>query len=98
LRFDFHSKKLAVLYFTEKGSHKYPAGVIAAFFNAMTIIEAARDIRDLYAFKSLHFEQLAGKRKDERSIRLNDQYRLTMLLIKEKNGNYLIILNIEDYH
>lgn len=98
MQFDFRSKKLSLLYFEEKGSRKYPIEVITAFFNSMTIIQAAKDIRDLYAFKSLHFEQLSGKRKNQRSIRLNDQFRLTMILKNDKNGNYLLLLDIEDYH
>ena len=64
----------------------------------MSIIEAVPDIRDLYQLKSLHFEKLKGKRKDERSVRLNKQYRLTMKLEMDEKGNYLLILDIEDYH
>jgi len=64
----------------------------------MSIIEAVPDIRDLYQLKSLHFERLKGKRKDDRSVRLNKQYRLTMRLEKDEEENYLLILDIEDYH
>jgi proteic killer suppression protein len=50
------------LYYEEKGAHKYPAEVVDAFFEKMSIIEAAIDLRDLYALKSLHFEKLKGTR------------------------------------
>jgi proteic killer suppression protein len=98
LRYCFKTKKLVALYEQKKGAHKYPAEVVEAFFAAMTSIEAARDIRDLYVLKSLRFEKLRGKRKEERSIRLNDQWRLTMRLELDDCGNYLLILEITDYH
>jgi len=98
LRFRFKRKKLEDLYYEEKGAQKYPPGVVDAFFRVMSIIEAVPDIRDLYHLKSLHFERLKGERKDDRSVRLNKQYRLTMRLEKDEEENYLLILDIEDYH
>ncbi|MCJ7723410.1 MAG: type II toxin-antitoxin system RelE/ParE family toxin [Anaerolineales bacterium] len=98
MRFEFKTKKLEDLYEKEKYAHKYPQEVIEAFFDAISVIQAAKDIRDLYQLKGLHFEKLKADRKDERSIRLNDQWRLTMKLKKDKHGNYLQILNIKDYH
>jgi proteic killer suppression protein len=64
----------------------------------MSIIEAAVDLRDLYALKSLHFEKLKGTRSEDRSIRLNKQYRLILRINKDQQGNWLLILDIEDYH
>ncbi|MEY3403765.1 MAG: hypothetical protein RLZZ86_3387 [Cyanobacteriota bacterium] len=63
------------------------------FFEVMAIIDAAVDERDLYAQKGLRFEKLQGKRGKEgqRSLRLNAQWRL-------EQGNYLTIIDIEDYH
>ncbi|MFZ5904909.1 MAG: type II toxin-antitoxin system RelE/ParE family toxin [Chloroflexota bacterium] len=87
-----------MLYSEEKGVHKYPSEVIDAFFAAMSVIKAAKDIRDLYALKSLHFEKLSGERQNDRSIRLNKQWRLTLRVKKDENGDYILILDIEDYH
>ena len=98
MRCDFHSRKIKLLYSEEKGARKYPAEVIDAFFTAMSTIEAAKDIRDLYALKSLHFEKLSGARQNDRSIRLNKQWRLTLRIEKEENGDFILILDIEDYH
>ena len=98
MRFIFNKKKLEDLYYKENGAHKYPPEVVDAFFEVMTVIQSAIDIRDLYNLKSLHFEKLKGDRKEEHSMRLNRQYRLTMRLQKDENGILLIILNIEDYH
>lgn len=98
MRFKFRSKKIALLYSEEKGAHKYSSEVIDAFFEKMAIIDAALDMRDLYSLKSLHFEKLSGSRKNERSIRLNKQWRLTLKVEEDEFGNFLLILNIEDYH
>jgi toxin HigB-1 len=98
LRFVFHSRKIRLLYSEEEGAHKYPSEVVEAFFAAMTVISAAKDIRDLYALKSLHFEKLSGERQNDRSIRLNKQWRLTLRIKKDENGDFILILDIEDYH
>lgn len=66
----------------------------------MTVIEAAVDERDLYKLKSLRFEKLEGKRgkQEERSLRLNDQFRLMVKLVQDNDGKYILIINVEDYH
>ena len=98
LRFQFKTKKLEALYTEERGARKYPPEVVDAFFDVMAIITAAKDERDLYALKGLRFEKLTGDRKGEHSIRLNKQWRLTLVITSDEEGNYLVILDIEDYH
>ncbi len=98
MHFKFKKKKLEELYFEGKGTHNYPPEVVDAFFHVMSVISAAVDIREFYNLKSLHFEKLKGNRKDERSMRLNKQYRLTMSIIEEQGESSLLILDIEDYH
>ncbi|WP_298907578.1 type II toxin-antitoxin system RelE/ParE family toxin [uncultured Nostoc sp.] len=99
MRFIFKKKKLEALYTEEKDAHKYP-GVVDDFFEVMAIIDAAVDERDLYAQKGLRFEKLQGKRGKvgQRSLRLNDQWRLILTVDKDEQGNYLTIIDIEDYH
>ncbi len=99
MRFHFKDKKLEALYTEEKNAHKYPH-VIDDFFDVMAIVDAAPDERDLYANKGLHFEKLSGERGKEgqRSLRLNKQWRLIVTLEKDKDGSYLQIISIEDYH
>ena len=72
--------------------------LVKAFRKRIQAIRAAIDESDLYKHKSLHFEKLKGKRKGERSIRLNDQYRLTLRLEKDSRKTVVIIQAIEDYH
>ena len=98
MRFLFADNKLERLYAEEKGGHKYPDGVIDAFFEVMTIIDNASDERDLYAFKSLHYEKLSGKRSHQRSLRLNRQFRLIVEREEDENGKFFRIISIEDYH
>ncbi len=98
MRFAFRTKKIELLYSKEKGAKKYPSEVVDAFFEKMSVIGAAKDIRDLYNLKSLHFEKLSGSRKNDRSIRLNKQWRLTLKIEEDEVGDFILILNIEDYH
>jgi toxin HigB-1 len=96
LRFKFKKKKIEALYTSEKNAHKYP-DVVDDFFDAMSFINAAKDKRDLYALKGFHFEKLKG-RKGERSLRLNQQWRLIVSSQEDEKGSYLLIIDIEDYH
>jgi plasmid maintenance system killer protein len=98
VRFRFKTHRLELLYTQRKGGHKYPAGVVAAFFEVMFIIESAVDQRDLRVQRSLHLEQLKGARHDVCSLRLNDQYRLTFVLEEGPGSTSATILDIEDYH
>jgi toxin HigB-1 len=100
MRWEFKYQYLVVLYEEGKGAEKYGEAVFEAFLEVMAVIDAARDIRDLYALKSLHFEKLQGKRgkKGERSLRLNKQWRLIVTIEEDDVGNYLLIIDIEDYH
>jgi proteic killer suppression protein len=64
----------------------------------MALISNAKDERELYAMKSLHYEKLKGRRKHQRSVRLNDQFRLLVEKERDAQGRYLLIIGIEDYH
>ena len=98
LQFKFKKKKLEALYTEEKGVQKYEAAVVDAFFEVMAIIDAAMNMKDLYAQKGLRPEKLSGKRKHQRSFRLNDQWRLIYEIAEDEQGQYLLIIDIEDYH
>ena len=98
LKFEFLSQKLEDLYTKLRGQNKYPPEIVDAFFEKMDVIRNAKDERDLYALKSLHYEKLQGTRKDEKSIRLNKQWRLTLKVIERKNENHLQIIKIENHY
>lgn len=48
--------------------------------------------------KSLHFEKLKGQRAGQRSIRLNRQWRLIVVIEHDDQGKSIVVLDIEDYH
>ena len=72
--------------------------VVKAYRKRMQQLRAADDERDLYALKSLHFEKLKGKRVHQRSVRLNDQWRLIVEIIPGRPKNRIRVWGIEDYH
>ena len=76
----------------------YPPGIGKVFRRRIQTIQAAPDERTFYPLRSLHFEKLKGKRAHERSMRLNDQYRLILEIEERPEGNRIIVKSIEDYH
>ncbi|MBX3374911.1 MAG: type II toxin-antitoxin system RelE/ParE family toxin [Phycisphaeraceae bacterium] len=72
--------------------------VVRSFRKKIQFIRAAVDERDLYRMKSLHFEKLKGDRAHQRSIRLNEQWRLILELAKEAGGKVVMVVSVEDYH
>ena len=81
---------------------KYDAGfqqaVVAAYRKRLQLIRAAADERDFYQLKSLRFEKLKGNRAHQRSMRLNDQWRLILELEGEGRDKEVVIIAVEDYH
>ena len=63
----------------------------------MQLIRAARDERDFYALKSLHYEKLKGRRSHQRSMRPNDQWRLIIELEKGPSETTVVVIHKEDY-
>lgn len=84
---------------TEKASDtKLPFNVIKSARRKLTLLRSAPDERTLRNWKSLHYEKLKGDKKNLKSIRLNDQWRIIFQLVKEGNFPKIIVLSIEDYH
>lgn len=98
MRIKFKRQKLEQLYYDGKIDRRYPSEVVDSFFDAIDSIIAAVDERDLYALKGFHFEKLHGKRKEQYSMRLNNQFRLILCKEYDTQGRYLLIISIENYH
>jgi len=98
VRFRFADAKLEEIYTTGRGGRRHSQQVIDSFLRAVATIDAARDERDLYAQKGLHFEKLKGDRKGQRSIRLNQQWRLILTIERDAGGALVWIIEIADYH
>lgn len=76
----------------------FDKAIVRGFRKLMQAIRAATDERDFYAMKSLRFEKLEGKRDHERSMRINDKYRLILELKGEAPNKKVRVKGIEDYH
>ena len=78
----FKSKELERLYTISlnelKGKQKFSKQVIRQYQSKVRILTIISNLTELYAFRSLNFEALMGKRKGQYSIRLNKQYRLVI--------------------
>jgi proteic killer suppression protein len=73
--------------------------IVKAFRKRMQMIRAARDERDFYALKSLHFEKLKGDRQGQYSMRLNQQWRLILEFERQEGSSAtVVIISIVDYH
>lgn len=77
---------------------KWSQAVVKAFRKRIQAIGAATDERVFYQMKSLHFEKLAGARRHQHSMRLNDQYRLIVEYEGKSPNKTIVVISIEDYH
>lgn len=77
---------------------KLPISVIQAYRRKLVVIKAAPDERTLRNWKSLHYEKLSGDREGQRSIRINDQWRVVFTIETDCQPNRITVLSIEDYH
>ena len=76
----------------------FPPAVVTAFRKKLQLIRSAPDERDFYVLKSLHYEKLKGNRKHQRSMRLNDQWRLIVEIEEKEQKKVAVLVGIEDYH
>ncbi len=93
----FADAALALVESDAAGETKLPVAIIKAARRKLTLIRAAPDDRSLRNWKSLHYEKLKGDREGQRSVRLNDQYRMVFSLSASEPVT-ATILAIEDYH
>src|SRR5690348_15974416 len=95
----FHTdRKLERLESDQTFTAGFGPDVVKAYRKLMQFIRAANDERDFYNMKSLHYEKLKGKRSHQRSMRLNDQYRLILEIRQDAVGKFVVIISVEDYH
>ena len=76
----------------------HSAAVVKAYRKRINLIRQAPDERDFYVLKSLGFEKLKGDRSHQRSMRLNDQWRLILQFEGDGTSKTVVIVAIEDYH
>lgn len=95
---EFVDSDLALIETDDAAKTKLPIAVIKSARRKLTILRAATDDRSLRNWKSLHYEKLKGNREGQRSIRVNEKYRIVFLLDSESEPQKASILSIEDYH
>ena len=95
---EFSDRKWDQLEADAKFTGGYSAGIVKAYRKRLGAVRAAHDERDLYEHKGNRFEKLEGKRDHQRSMRLNDQWRLILELRGKGNEKVVYVVGIEDYH
>jgi toxin HigB-1 len=98
MEIEYRDKRLALIPTERAVETRLPVSVIKSLREKLIVIFAAPDERTLRNLKSLHYEQLKGDRKSQKSIRLNDQFRLLLEVDDSRNPPKAILLGVEDYH
>ena len=96
--YDFGSSGLDAVITPDARKLKLPVGVIKSLQSKLVVIKAAPDERTLRNWRSLHYEKLKGDRSHQRSIRLNDQWRLVFEILDKQTPPTVLIVAVEDYH
>lgn len=95
---EFADPRLALIETDRAADTRLPVAVIQSARRKLVAIRAATDERTLRNWKSLHYEKLKGARSEERSIRLNNQWRLVFQIDDKCNPHKVTVVAIEDYH
>lgn len=93
----FADTKLARLETEQNYTAGFGRDVVKSFRRKMPVIRSAVDERAFYAMKSLHYEKLKGGRSHQRSMRLNDQFRL-IIEIESGVGKTVVVVSIEKHY
>jgi proteic killer suppression protein len=89
----FHSREIQRIW-EGKISRKYPIDIQQRVLRKLFILDKAQTLDDLRIPPPNRLELLAGTRKGQYSIRVNDQWRLCFVL---KDGNAESV-ELVDYH
>jgi toxin HigB-1 len=98
MEIEFADADLALIETDDAAKTKLPIAVIKSARRKLTLLRAAPDDRSLRNWKSLHYEKLKGDREGQRSIRVNNSYRIVFLLDSDNEPQVATILSVEDYH
>lgn len=91
MEIDFRDKTLALVETDRAAETRLPVSVINSMRQKLVVLRAAPDERTLRNWKSLHYEKMEG---DERSIRLNKQFRLIVSIDTACKPNKLTLLRV----
>lgn len=91
---EFRDKTLSLVETDRAAETRLSVSIINSLRQKLVVIRAAPDERTLRNWKSLHYEKMEN---DERSIRINNQYRLIFTLDTKCRPNKMTILRIWDH-
>jgi len=91
MEIEFRDSTLALVETNRAAETRLPVSVINSLRQKLVVLRAAPDERTLRNWKSLHYEKMEG---DERSIRLNKQFRLIFLIDTACKPNKLTVLRV----
>lgn len=91
MEIEFRDKTLALVETDRAPETRLPISVISSLRNKLRFLRNAPDDRSIRNWKSLHYEKMEG---DERSIRINDQFRLIFTIETSSNPNRLTVLRV----
>lgn len=98
MRVVFRDARLAAVRTGDSGQTGLPVEVVQSLRRKLDVLDAAPDERTLRNWKSLHFEKLGGDREGQRSVRINDKWRLVFLLDVTTVPPTIEILAIENHY
>jgi len=88
---EFRDKTLALVETDRATETRLPLSVINSLRQKLVVLRATPDERTLRNWKSLHYEKMDG---EERSIRLNKQFRLIFAIETSCAPNKMTILRV----
>jgi toxin HigB-1 len=88
---EFHDKKLALVETDDAPKTRLPISVIESMRDKLRFMRSAPDERSIRNWRSLHYEKMEG---EERSIRLNKQFRLIFTIDTTSNPNKITVLRV----
>ncbi len=94
MKIEFGDKKLELIETDRAADTKLPIAVINSLRNKLQFLRGAPDERSIRNWRSLHYEKMAG---EERSIRINDQYRLIFTIDTALQPNKITVLRVWDH-
>ena len=92
---EFRDKTLELVETDRAVETKLPVAVITSLRNKLRFLRNVPDERSLRNWRSLHYEKMAN---DERSIRINDQYRLIFAIDTGRQPNKVTVLRLWDHN
>lgn len=97
MEIEFADDRVALVETDQAAQSRLPIDVIKGLRQKLVVIRAAPDERTLRNWKSLHYEKLE-RPGDQRSIRINKQWRLVFTIDTKRRPNKITVIGVEDYH